>query len=95
MLESELDPRQPLRHGLRLWTRIPAANRGAVAEPLRHIVALLRDPAVTISDRTLRNVLAFVTEPRSPAYGDYPNQAGFAAHSLVEEIRARTVPRRC
>jgi hypothetical protein len=35
-----------------------------------------------------RLVLAFVTDRTSPAYGEYPNQAGFAAHSLVAEVRA-------
>ena len=49
---------------------------------------MLRDPAVTIPERTLRLVLAFVTDRTSPAYGEYPNQAGFSAHSLVAEVRA-------
>jgi hypothetical protein len=88
ILESELDALHPLRHGLRSWERIPRANRTAVAESLHEIVTLLRDPAVTIPERALRRVLAFVTDRTSPAYGEYPNQAGFAAHSLVAEIRA-------
>ena len=72
--------------GLRSSPRIPGANRPAIDEPLGHIVSLLRDPAVTIRERTLRRVLAFVTDPASPAYGAFPIQAGFAAYSLVEEI---------
>ena len=88
ILESELDPRHPLKHGLRSAERIPPVNRAAVAEPLQDIVALLRDPAVTIPERSLRRVLAFVTDRRSPAYGEYPNQARFAVHSLMAEVRA-------
>ena len=88
IVESELDPRHPLKHGLRSSERIPPANRATVAESLQDIVTMLRDPAVTIPERTLRRVLAFVTERTSPAYGEYPNQAGFAAHSLVAEVRA-------
>ena len=49
---------------------------------------MLRDPAVTIPEHALR-ILAFVTDRRSPAYGEYPTQAGFAARALVQEIRAR------
>jgi hypothetical protein len=92
ILEGELDPHAPLRHRLGFWERIPAANRPAVGESLTQIVMLLRNPAVVISERTLRNVLAFVTEPSSPAYSAYPNQAGFAAHALAAEIRARSAP---
>jgi hypothetical protein len=88
ILESALDPRYPLRHGLRSSPRIPGANRTAVAEPLRHIAALLRDPAITIPKRTLPRILAFVTDPTSPVFGEYPTQAGFAAYSLVDEARA-------
>jgi hypothetical protein len=62
----------------------------AVTEPLQHIVRLLRDPAITISRRTLHGVLEFATNPSSPIYGAYPTQAGFAAHSLVDEVRAHT-----
>ena len=87
IVEAELDPLHPLRHGLGSWVRVPGANRAAVAEPLQQIITLLRDPAVTISDHTLRRVLAFVTDRGSPVYGEYANQAGFAAHSLAEEIR--------
>ncbi len=88
ILEGELDPRYPLRHGLRSWARIPSGNRAAVAAPLQEIVGLLRDPATTVSERTLRRVLAFVTDPASPAYGEYPTQAGFAAHALADDVRA-------
>ena len=91
ILESALDPRYPLRHGVRAWPRIPSANRAAVAEPLQHIVALLRDPRMTIAERTLRRVLAFLADPTSPAYGEYPRQAGFMAYSLVDEVRTHTV----
>lgn len=87
IVENLLDPRYPLRHGLRSSPRIPAANRAAVADSLQQIVALLRDPAVTVPERALRRVLAFVTDPASPVYGAYRNQAGFAAHSLVDEVR--------
>ena len=45
-------------------------------------------PAITVADRTLRRVMGFVTDPASPAYGRYPNQAGFAAYSLLEEVAA-------
>ena len=89
ILESELDPRYPLRHGLRSWARIPSANRAAVSEPVLQIVTLLRDPAITVSERTLRRVLAFVTDPASPVYGSYPTQAGFAAHALADDVRAQ------
>lgn len=88
ILEDALDPNYPLRHGTRAWPRIPRRNRAAVSEPLQEIAVLLRDPAVTIPERTLRNVLAFVTHPGSTVYGEYPNQAGFRAHSLVDEVRA-------
>jgi hypothetical protein len=88
ILASELDPRYPLRHGLRSWARIPSANRAPVTEPLLEIVALLRDPATTISGGTLRRILAFVTDPASPVYGQYPTQAGFAAHALADDVRA-------
>jgi hypothetical protein len=92
ILERELDPHEPLRHRLGFWERIPATNRAAVGEPLAQIVVLLRDPAVTISERMLRTVLAFVTESRSHVYSEYPNQAGFAAQALVAEIRALSAP---
>ena len=90
ILETALDPRYPLRHGLHLWPRIPVANRAALAEPLQELVTLLRDPSITIPKRTLHEVLAFATHPTSPAYGEYPAQAAFAAHSLVHEVRAHS-----
>jgi hypothetical protein len=89
IVASAFDPWHPLRHRLGLWERIPAANRAALSGPMEHVITLLRDPAVTISDRTLRRVLAFVTDGSSPAYGQYPNQAGFAAHELAQEIASR------
>jgi hypothetical protein len=61
-----------------------------VFEPLQQIAKLLRDPSVTIPERTLRSVLAFVTQPSSAAFGEYPTQASFCAHSLVDEIRGHT-----
>ena len=72
----------------RPWPRIPHPNRAAVREPLQRIAVLLRDPAITVADRTLRRVMGFVTDPASPAYGRYPNQAGFVAYSLLEEVSA-------
>jgi hypothetical protein len=88
IVEGALDPRFPQRHGLRPWPRIPHTNRAAVNEPLQRIAALLRDPAITVPDRTLRRVMGFLTDPASPAYGPYPNQAGFAAYSLLDEVSA-------
>ena len=88
IVEGALDPSFPQRHGLRPWPRIPQTNRAAVSEPLQRIAALLRDPAITVPDRTLRSVMGFVTDPASPAYGRYPNQAGFAAYSLLDEVSA-------
>jgi hypothetical protein len=90
ILEGSLDPRSPLRHRVSAWPRIPAANRAAVAEPLTQIAMLLRDRRVTIPERTLRRVLAFVTQPDSMIYGEYPNQARFGAYSLIDEVRAHT-----
>jgi hypothetical protein len=90
ILERALDPRYPLRHGQGSWVRIPVANRATVAEPLQHIVTLLRDPKITISKHSLRRVLEFATHPTSPVYGEHPTQAGFAAYSLVDEVRAHT-----
>jgi hypothetical protein len=88
IVEGAIDPGFPQRHGLRPWPRIPHTNRAAVSEPLERIAGLLRDPAITVPDRTLRRVMGFVTDPASPAYGRYPNQAGFAAYSLLEEVSA-------
>ena len=90
ILESALDPCSPLRHRVSAWPRMPAANRAAVAEPLAQVARLLRDRRVTIPERTLRRVLAFVTQPNSMIYGEYPNQARFGAYSLVDEVRAHT-----
>jgi hypothetical protein len=89
IVERALDPRYPLRHRVGAWPRIPAANRKAVAEPLGQIARALREPAITIPERTLRRVLAFVTDPASPAYGEYPSQAGFVAYALVDEVLAQ------
>ena len=82
-LELTLDPRLGVRRGLRTWPRVPRANRDAVAEPLGEIVSLLRDPAVAISERAEQRVRVLATHPTSPAYGQHPNRAGFAAWSLL------------
>jgi hypothetical protein len=37
----------------------------------------------------VRGVLTLATCPTSALYGPYPNQALFAAHSLVNQLRAR------
>jgi hypothetical protein len=89
-LEVALDPGHGVRRGLNSWPRIPRANRVAVAEPMREIILLLHDPAKAIPERTWQRVLAFVSHPASPAFGEYPNQAGFAAYTLVAEVRAGT-----
>jgi hypothetical protein len=90
ILESALDPRAPLRDRVRGRRRIPAANRAAVVEPLEQIAMLLRDPALPIPERTLRRVLAFVTDLASPVYGEYPSQACLGAYLLIDEVRAHT-----
>ena len=69
---------------------IPVANRAAIAEPFEQLVVMLRDPSITIPNRTLRDVMAFATHPTSPAYGGHPAQAG-AAHALVDEVRVQSV----
>ena len=91
ILETALDPRYPLRHGLHLWPRIPVANRASIAEAFEQLVVMLRDPSITIPKRTVRDVMAFATHPASPAYGAYPAQAGFAAQALVDDVRAHSV----
>jgi hypothetical protein len=87
-LEAALDPGHAIRWGVRTWPRIPRANRIAVAEPLREVAALLRDPAAEIPESALLRVMAFASHPKSPVYGRYPTQAGFAAHALADEVRA-------
>lgn len=86
-VEVALDPQHAVRIGLRSWPRMPRENRAAVAEPLREIVSLLRDPAVEIPESALPRVRAFASHPTSPAFGRYPNQAVFAAYALAEELR--------
>jgi hypothetical protein len=90
-LEIALDPEHAARRGLRSWPRIPRANRVAVEEPMREILTLLRDPAVRVPERSWQRVLAFVSHPGSPAFGRYPNQAGFVAHALADELRSEPV----
>jgi hypothetical protein len=88
-LEITLEPRLAQRRGLRSWPRIPRANRAVATEPLLEILALLRDPAITLPDDAVRCVLTLAICPTSALYGPYPNQALFAAHSLVNQLRAR------
>jgi hypothetical protein len=86
-LESTLEPMIAMRHGLRTWPRVPKSNRAVVVEPLAEIVALLRDPDALVSDDASGRVMAFATHPTSPIHGQYPNRAGFAAWSLLAELR--------
>jgi hypothetical protein len=86
-LEIALEPRHATRRGLRTWPRMPRANRLAVAEPLREIISLLRDPEMQLADDALPEIMAFATHPTSPAYGPYPTRASFAAHALSERLR--------
>ena len=59
----------------------------AIAEPMQEIVSLLRDPDIEIPDEALGALLALATHPASPAFGPYPIQARFAAHSLLDDLR--------
>ncbi len=86
-LEISLDPKLALRRGLLHWPHIPWANRVAMAEAMEEIVMLLRNPAVAIPDEALPRILALATHPESPAFGDYPNRARFAAWALADELR--------
>jgi hypothetical protein len=87
-LEVALAPEHAVRIGLRTWPRIPRANREAVAEPLREIASLLRDPEVAVPARVLPEIMAFASHPSSPAFGPYPVRAGFVAQTLADELRA-------
>ena len=86
-LEITLAPRIAPRRSLGYWPRIPHANRIAIAEPMKEIVSLLRDPGVEIPDEALERALALATHPASPAFGPDPIQARFAAHSLLDDLR--------
>jgi hypothetical protein len=86
-LELTLEPMIAMRRGLRTWPRVPKANRAVVVEPVAEIVALLRDPGAVVSESASNRVMAFATHPTSPIYGQYPNRAGFAAWSLLAELR--------
>ena len=77
-LEVALDPGHGVRRGLNSWPRIPRANRVAVAEPMREIIAARATPEVAIPERTWQRVLAFVSHLRRRPSG-LSNQAGFAA----------------
>ena len=87
-IEVSLAPSVAQRHALNYWPRIPSANRTALAEPMGEIVAMLRDPAFTVTDDALARILALATHPASPAFGPYPIQARFAAYSLLDELGA-------
>jgi hypothetical protein len=87
-LEITLEPWLAQRRGVRSWPRIPRANRAVATEPLLEILALLRDPAITLPDDAVRQVLTLAICPTSPLYGRDPNQALFAAQSLVNQLRA-------
>jgi hypothetical protein len=78
-----------VRGGLPAWPRIPHDNRDAAAEPLREIIALLRDPAITISDQIIRGVVQLTMHPASPLYGQYSTQARYRAFALAAELRVR------
>ena len=71
------------------WPRVPHDNRDAAAEPLREIIAVLRDPAVTISDQVMRQVVQLTSDPASPLYGQYSTQARYRAFALAAELRVR------
>jgi hypothetical protein len=90
-IEILLDPSLAPGPRLNFWPRIPKANRAALAEPMAEIVSLLRNPEHEIPERALERVFTLVTHPGSPAYGSYPNQARFAAYSLVEQLGATAV----
>ena len=83
-LETSLTP----RHVMNYWPRIPYPNRLAVAEPMREIVAMLRDPAVEIAEEALPRILELASHPASPAFGSHPIEARFAAYALLDELRA-------
>lgn len=86
-LELTLQPRHSLHRGLPDSPRIPHDNRDAAAEPLRQIIALLRDPSTIISDHVFRRVVELTTHPASPLYGQYSTQARFRAFALAAELR--------
>jgi hypothetical protein len=83
-LETALTP----RHAMNYWPRIPYRNRLAVAEPMRAIVSMLRDPAVEIAEEAMPRILELASHPASPAFGSHPIQARFAAYALLDELRA-------
>jgi hypothetical protein len=87
-LEISLEPALAPRHSLGYWPRIPYATRVAIAEPMKELVSLLRDPDIEIPDEALERALALATHPASPAFGPYPIQARFAAHSLLDDLRS-------
>ena len=87
-LEMTLQPRHSVRRRLPDWPRIPHDNRDAAAEPLRQIIAVLRDPSTIISDQVFRRLVELTTHPASPLYGQYSTQARFRAFALAAELRA-------
>jgi hypothetical protein len=88
-LETTLQPRYSARGGQLRWPRIPHDNRDAAAEPLREIIALLRDPAIAIPDQIFRRIVELTTHPAAPLYGQYTTQARFRAFALAAELRVR------
>lgn len=73
--------------GLPAWPRVPHDNRDAAAEPMREIIAVLRDPAITISDQVMRSLVQLTTHPASPLYGQYSTQARYRAFAIAAELR--------
>ncbi len=86
-LEQTLQPRHSVCGGLPAWPRVPHDNRDAAAEPLREIIAVLRDPAITISDQVMRSLVQLTTHPASPLYGQYSTQARYRAFAIAAELR--------
>ena len=92
-LEMTLEPRYAARRGLRSWPRVPHDNRDAAAAPVREIVALLRNPAVSVPDEVFRRLVRLTTHPASPLYGQYSTQARHAAFALAAELRTHALAR--
>jgi len=84
-LETALTP----RHAMNYWPRIPYPNRVAVAEPMREIVSMLRNPGVEIAEQALPRILELASHPASPAFGSHPIEARYAAYALLDELRSQ------
>ena len=87
-LEQTLQPRHSVSGGRPDWPRVPHDNRDAAAEPLREIIAFLRDPSTIVSDQVFRRLVGLTTHPASPLYAQYSTQARFRAFALAAELRA-------